>query len=216
MEAWPFDSTNRSRFSHFGSSGSYRRNSCHRQYVTGARPIGAPGCPLLACCTASIARVRIVLMHSVSSCVPVTTACSLTAMRCALLPGNNSATARVIPPACPTQLEFPGQKGFQIRIECTNFLRTNVAGSVKNGENVRKARELEEQPHYLLQQLQVTFFALRRPRGFLDILKELPEVFFFGCIHSGEANPHSPGSRAASDHAVQRETFDPDLATRDP
>src|ERR1019366_7146786 len=88
IEAWPFDSTNRSRFSHLGSSGSYRRNSCHRQYVTGARPMGAPGCPLLACCTASIAKVRIVLMHSVSSCLPVTTACSLATMRRALLPGT--------------------------------------------------------------------------------------------------------------------------------
>src|SRR5208283_60339 len=85
MEACPLESTNRSRFSHLGSSGSYRRNSCHRQYVTGARPIGAPGWPLLACCTASIARVRMVLMDSVSSCLPVTTACSLATMRCLLL-----------------------------------------------------------------------------------------------------------------------------------
>src|SRR5580658_515479 len=50
--------------------------------------MGAPGCPLLACCTASIAKVRIVLMHSVSSCLPVTTACSLATMRRALLPGT--------------------------------------------------------------------------------------------------------------------------------
>ncbi len=35
-------------------------------YATGARPIGAPGCPEFAFCTASIARVRIVLMQSVS------------------------------------------------------------------------------------------------------------------------------------------------------
>ena len=35
---------------------------CHRQYTTGA--IGIPGCPELACCTASMDNVRIVLMHN--------------------------------------------------------------------------------------------------------------------------------------------------------
>src|ERR1700720_3581606 len=64
--------------------------------------MGAPGCPEFACCTASIARVRIVLMHSASSCLPVAKVCSLTAMETlpfegasltdagesAILPGN--------------------------------------------------------------------------------------------------------------------------------
>src|SRR5579864_7951001 len=50
--------------------------------------MGAPGCPELACCTASIAKVRIVLMHRVSSCLPVTKVCSLAAMRLAFLQGR--------------------------------------------------------------------------------------------------------------------------------
>src|ERR1700757_2888538 len=43
--------------------------------------MGAPGWPELACCTASIARVRIVLIESVSSCCPVAKTCSLATMR---------------------------------------------------------------------------------------------------------------------------------------
>src|ERR1700722_8097040 len=43
--------------------------------------MGAPGWPELACCTASMARVRIVLMDSVFSCFPVTNVCSLATMR---------------------------------------------------------------------------------------------------------------------------------------
>src|SRR5216683_1222146 len=42
--------------------------------------MGAPGCPEFACCTASIAKVRMVLMHSISNCLPVAKVCSLTAM----------------------------------------------------------------------------------------------------------------------------------------
>ena len=41
--------------------------------------MGAPGCPELACCTASIASVRMVLMHNVSSCLLVNV-CSLVTM----------------------------------------------------------------------------------------------------------------------------------------
>src|SRR5687767_1468200 len=41
----------------------------HSTYATGARPIGAPGCPELAFCTASIASVRIVLIAVTSSAV---------------------------------------------------------------------------------------------------------------------------------------------------
>src|ERR1700758_3409310 len=63
MDACPIDSTNRSRLGHTGSPGSNRRNCCHKQYATGAIAIGVPGWPELAACTASIERVRIVLMH---------------------------------------------------------------------------------------------------------------------------------------------------------
>src|SRR5580704_19022059 len=53
-----------------GSSGSKRRNSCQRTYITGAIAIGVPGWPELACCTASMHRVRMVLTL-ISSMVPV-------------------------------------------------------------------------------------------------------------------------------------------------
>src|SRR5215472_9217491 len=81
IDACPADKTKRSRFGHKGFSGSYRRYCCHKQYATGARPMGAPGCPEFACCTASIARVRMVLMQSVSNCCPVAKTCSLATMR---------------------------------------------------------------------------------------------------------------------------------------
>src|SRR5713101_9709421 len=72
MDAWPTESTKRSRFGQIGSSGSNRKNRCHRQYATGAIAIGVPGWPELACCTASMERVRMVLIQSVSSgCVAI-------------------------------------------------------------------------------------------------------------------------------------------------
>jgi hypothetical protein len=63
-DAWPTDSTNRSRLAHTGSSGSNRRWRCHNVYVRGANAIAVPGCPELAPWTASIDRVRMVLMVS--------------------------------------------------------------------------------------------------------------------------------------------------------
>src|SRR5215469_17853640 len=73
MEAWPIDSTKRSRFGQTGSCGSKLRNSCHRQYATGAIAIGVPGWPELAACTPSMASVRIVLMQvrSIRECTDV-------------------------------------------------------------------------------------------------------------------------------------------------
>ena len=42
-EAWPAESTKRSRFGQIGSEGSKRRKRCQSVYVTGAIPIGVPG-----------------------------------------------------------------------------------------------------------------------------------------------------------------------------
>src|SRR5215469_2223519 len=64
MDAWPADRTKRSRFGHSGSAGSYSRKYCQSEYTTGAKPIGAPGWPEFACCTASIESVRMVLIQS--------------------------------------------------------------------------------------------------------------------------------------------------------
>src|SRR5262245_50615986 len=50
-----------------GSSGSNRRRRCQSAYATGAMAIGVPGCPELACWTASIASVRMVLILRVST-----------------------------------------------------------------------------------------------------------------------------------------------------
>ena len=68
----------------------------------------------------------------------------------------------------------------------------------------------------LLQKLQVAAFAVRRSGSFLHILEELAEMLFPGGIHPLEANAYSPSRRAASDHPVQRQTFYPNLAARDP
>src|SRR5262249_17794845 len=68
MEACPFDSTKRSRFGQIGSTGSKRMTRFQSVYTSGASAIGVPGCPEFACCTASIDRVRMVLIDSWSSC----------------------------------------------------------------------------------------------------------------------------------------------------
>src|ERR1041384_3926781 len=64
MEACPLERTKRSRLGQMGSAGSKRRNFCQSVYATGASAIGVPGWPELACCTASMASVRMVLMQS--------------------------------------------------------------------------------------------------------------------------------------------------------
>src|SRR5262249_18336793 len=68
MEAWPIDSTKRSRLGQMGSSGSKRRKGCQRQEGAGAMARGVPGGPELAACTASMDRVGMVLMHWSSFC----------------------------------------------------------------------------------------------------------------------------------------------------
>src|SRR5580658_10643935 len=79
--------------------------------------MGAPGWPELACCTASMARVRIVLMDSVSSCFPVTNVCSLATMRV----GSSRRTVRRcrMAPAGPGYdgLEFPAGRKVQYEIQ---------------------------------------------------------------------------------------------------
>src|SRR5271166_909309 len=103
--------------------------------------MGAPGCPLLACCTASIAKVRIVLMHSVSNCLPVTTACSLATMGCALLPGDDSAFTELT--YWLALLEFPGHKGLQIRHRVYQFLARWCRGFVKIWRENAETQETE-------------------------------------------------------------------------
>src|SRR5215471_20529301 len=76
MEAWPFESTNRSRLGQIGSFGSNRISRFQIVYTNGASAIGVPGCPDLACCTASMESVRIVLMHS--SSMPISDATGTT------------------------------------------------------------------------------------------------------------------------------------------
>ena len=67
IEAWPADSTKRSRSGHAGSAGLWRRWRVKSTYARGASPIGAPGCPELACSTASIDSARMVVTASVST-----------------------------------------------------------------------------------------------------------------------------------------------------
>src|SRR3954469_10841049 len=66
IDAWPAESTKRSRSIHCESAGSCFITRVNSEYVTGASAIGVPGWPELAFWTASIDSVRIVLMHSSS------------------------------------------------------------------------------------------------------------------------------------------------------
>src|SRR4051794_20288078 len=61
MDAWPLDSTKRSRSNQPGSVGLWRRCRSHRATAMSAMPMGAPGWPELACCTASMDSARIAL-----------------------------------------------------------------------------------------------------------------------------------------------------------
>src|SRR5580658_10410639 len=94
--------------------------------------MGAPGWPELACCTASMARVRIVLMDSVSSCFPVTNVCSLTAMRL----GSSRRTARQCPMAPAGSgykcLEFPAGRRVQYKRKCIKFRGGAVGWDCEN------------------------------------------------------------------------------------
>src|SRR5436189_6458302 len=71
MEACPAERTKRSRLGQIGSCGSKRRNCCHSVYATGASAIGVPGCPEFAACTASMDKVRMVLIVNSSIGCPV-------------------------------------------------------------------------------------------------------------------------------------------------
>src|SRR5438132_10578450 len=76
-----------------GSSGSKRICRCQSAYATGAIAIGVPGCPEFACCTASIASVRMVFTQSVSSEVSVIVA---------PVPGGGGARGRRRAPSSPS------------------------------------------------------------------------------------------------------------------
>src|SRR6516164_10419068 len=85
IDACPFESTKRSRFGQIGSFGSKYMVRFHRVYTRGASAIGVPGCPEFACCTASMERVRMVLIQSWSTVVSaVGSATSGTLMGCLL------------------------------------------------------------------------------------------------------------------------------------
>src|SRR5919108_1283927 len=66
MEPCPPERTKRSRPGHFGLLGLWRRCRVHTANAMAAAPMGSPGWPELACCTASAARKRIVLIARVS------------------------------------------------------------------------------------------------------------------------------------------------------
>src|SRR6185437_13972916 len=66
-EPCPGDSTKRSRSNHPGLAGLYFRNRVQSTYAIDAAPIGIPGWPLSAFCTASTERKRRVLMHALSN-----------------------------------------------------------------------------------------------------------------------------------------------------
>src|SRR3954453_24067146 len=67
IDAWPADSTKRSRSHQSAFCGLCRITRVYRTYAIGASAIGVPGWPEFAFWTASMERVRIVSMHSRSS-----------------------------------------------------------------------------------------------------------------------------------------------------
>src|SRR4029453_5067161 len=67
IDPCPAERTKRSRSGQRGFDGECFRYLVHSTYAIGAAPIGNPGCPEFACCTASAARNRIVLTASCSS-----------------------------------------------------------------------------------------------------------------------------------------------------
>src|SRR5262249_43977767 len=92
-DAWPFDKMKRSRFGQIGSSGSKRMVRFQIVYTTGASAIGVPGCPDLACWTASIARVRIVLIANCTIFSSVTGVSFRMALLAACFQGSHFAQA---------------------------------------------------------------------------------------------------------------------------
>src|ERR1700733_5340035 len=64
MEAWPFESTKRSRSHQYGLPGLNLSTSRHSTSAMSAIPIAAPGWPELAFWTASMARARMALASS--------------------------------------------------------------------------------------------------------------------------------------------------------
>ncbi len=76
MEACPAESTNRSRFGHFGSRESKWRYLDQRTYAMSAAPMGAPGCPDFAFSTASADRNLIVFTESWARSTDVVGMCS--------------------------------------------------------------------------------------------------------------------------------------------
>jgi hypothetical protein len=64
MEPCPAERINLSRLNHFGFAGSNFKNLVNKTVATSAIPIGRPGCPLFACCTASIDKNLIALARS--------------------------------------------------------------------------------------------------------------------------------------------------------
>ena len=64
IEACPAESTKRSRLGQSVLQGEWRINLSQSVNATGARPMGAPGCPELAFWTASMDNVRKVSMHN--------------------------------------------------------------------------------------------------------------------------------------------------------
>src|SRR5690606_9248069 len=64
IDPWPAESTKRSRSGQLGFAGSNFRNFEKRTVATSAIPIGMPGWPELAACTASMESARIAFAMS--------------------------------------------------------------------------------------------------------------------------------------------------------
>src|ERR1700724_3869070 len=144
--------------------------------------MGRPGWPEFACCTASIARVRIVLMQSVSSCCPVAKTCSLATMR------FRSSHWR-FPPArsAPQRIRVSAyRKGCSTRESVSISTKTWIEHTDKEEISGIALFQID-----LLQELEICAFVLGCPGGLLHELDELAQAFAFVRYHSVETGENS-------------------------
>ena len=81
---------------------------------------------------------------------------------------------------------------------------------------MKRRDRAERGVEWLFQQLQVAGSALGCSGCFLDILKKLSKVFFFGGIHARKSDSHPVGRCTPRNYPIQRQTLYPNLATRHP
>src|SRR5450631_1464388 len=105
MEAWPFDSTKRSRSHQAGLPGLNLSTSRHSTSAMSAIPIGAPGWPELAFWTASIDKARMALARSRRVGIWDSDLTSVTADRPRIVPDETLASNAMDKAGCRSRFD---------------------------------------------------------------------------------------------------------------